>query len=93
MAVLRRALSFYRPTEGAVESTRVAMVEAMFIGSKAAPWWDPSTPAQTRDEKGEIARDRSFQHRGYCGSGMGRVQPETGHESKAVGYAGMSVGA
>ena len=24
---------------------------------------------------------------------MGRVQPETGHEPKAVGYAGMSVGA
>ena len=97
VAVLRRALSFYRPTEGVVESTRIAMVEVMFIGSKAMPWWDPSTPAQTRDDGGrEIAKDRSFQHKGcciHCGSGMGRARPETGHDTKALGYAGMTAGA
>ena len=56
VAVLRRALSFYRPVEGAVESTRVAMVEAMFICSKAVSWWDPSTPARVKDDVKTSAR-------------------------------------
>ena len=33
LVVLRRALSFYNPVEGAGEASRIAMAEAMFPGS------------------------------------------------------------
>ena len=56
VVALRRALPFYNPVEGAVEASRVAMVDAtgMFPGSWASPWWDPSTPAKSRDAKGDM---------------------------------------
>ena len=99
VVVLRRALSFYRPMDGAVESSCVAMLEAMFPGAKALSWWDPSAPAREKDERGrEIPMDQSFKHKGcciHCGSesGMGRARPEAGHDTKALGYAGMTAGA
>ena len=73
------------------------MVEAVFPGSKASLWCDPSTPAKEKDAKGDyLPTDPSFKHRGcciHCGSGMGMAKPETGHTTTAFGYAGMTAGA